>query len=186
MNEVLQAIEKRYSCRTYTGKTPSQEQLDAIAKAANQCPSSINRQRWQIVVLKDKALMAELEAEALQVMAAMEDQSMYQRIMERGGKLFYGAPCAIYVPIDSADPAGCALDCGIVCQTIALAAHSLGLASCICGLARLSFSPQKAETFKQKLQFPKGYEFGMAVLLGEGATSGEPHQPNPEKISFIG
>ena len=109
----------------------------------------MNRQAWRVVVVKDRALMREMEAEGMERIARMEDQTLHNRIIERGGRLFYGAPCMIVVPIDPAQYASAVMDCGIVCENIALAAASLGVASVICGLpawlsrtetARKSFS----------------------------------------------
>lgn len=187
MNDVLNAIASRYSCRTYTGQMPSDDQLRAIADAANTAPSSMNRQPWRIIVLKNKELITELETEAVRVMGTVEDEpvkKMYTMAMAHGGKIFYNAPCMIMLPVDASVPAA-RLDCGIVCQTITLAATSLGLGSLICGLARYAFAADKAERFRQKLGFPEGFEFGMCVLLGEPQSNGTPHTPDGSKISFI-
>ncbi|MDL2327233.1 nitroreductase family protein [Ruminococcaceae bacterium OttesenSCG-928-A11] len=186
MNQTLEAIQNRFSCRAFTGAMPEAAQIEAIAQAAIQSPSAVNKQRWQVIVVRDAGLIAELEAEGLRVMAAMPDQTMFERIQSRGGKLFYSAPCVIFVPIDPAELTGAALDCGIVCQTIALAAQAQGLASCICGLAGLAFAEGKAAYFKEKLAFPAGYEFGAAVLIGTAAAPGTPHTPDPAKITYIG
>lgn len=185
MNPTLQAIQERFSCRSFTGAAPSPNKVQAIAQAAIQAPSAMNRQPWQVIVVQDRDLIAELEAEGTRVMAAMPDQTLYQRIQSRGGKLFYNTPCIFFVPIQPDDLAAASLDCGIVCQTIALAAQSLGLASCICGLTRLAFSEEKEAYFKKKLQFPAGYEFGAAILVGEAAAKGSPHEPDSAKITLI-
>jgi hypothetical protein len=117
----------------------------------------------------------------------MPDKSMYERIMSRGGKLYYDAPCMIVVPIAKAEPAGAELfDCGIVSENIALAATSLGVDNLICGLAAFSFVGEKGTEFKQRLGFPEGYEIGIAVLLGHAANpGGKPHEPDMSKISII-
>jgi nitroreductase len=179
-NETLKTIAARYSCRSYKDQTPDDAVLGAIAKAAAAAPSGMNQQRWRVVVLKNKALMSEIEEEGLRVLASLPDSSAYDRIQSRGGKLFYNAPCMIFVPIW---PAG-NLDCGIVCQNIALAAVSLGLGSVICAMAGLAFR-DKGAFFAKKLGFPEGYEFGCSVLLGYAKTDGEPHEPDLSKISFI-
>lgn len=185
MNETLSTIQTRYSCRSFTGIAPTEEQLDAILKAATQAPSSVNRQRWQIIAVRNQSLISQIEAEGIAALANLSDKSMFERIRERGGKLFYNAPCVVFIAIDSVDPVGTALDCGIVCQNITLAAQSLGLGSCICGLARFAFSGDKNAYFKEKLHFPTGYEFGMAILLGEAAAPASPHEPNMQKTTVI-
>ena len=187
MNETLQVIAKRYTCRDYKSHMPPDEQLQAIAQAAVQAPSGMNRQAWRVIVVRDVALMQDMQAEALAHLAGMEDPSMYNRIMERGGRLFYGAPCMIVVPIDPEQYGPALIDCGILCQNIALAATSLGIANTLCGLTGLAFaSGQRADEFSRRLGFPDGYAFGCSVLLGYANTTKPPHEPDAGKISFLG
>ena len=180
-NFTLDNIKKRYSCRAFTDEMPTDEQLMAAARAAIQSPSAVNRQAWRIVIVKNRALIDEMEAEGMKALGAMPDRAGYDRIMGRGGKLFYNSPCMIMVPaLPNTD-----IDNGIVCQNIALAAESMGMNSLICGLAGLAFSGDKAAYFKQKLGFPEGYEFGIAVLLGFSAGETAPHEPDESKISIV-
>ena len=186
MNETLQVIAKRYSCRDYKDEMPADELLRAIAEAAIQAPSGMNRQCWRIIVVKDRELIDEMEVEGMSYLKSLEDQSTYHRIMDRGGKLFYGAPCMIVIPIDPAEYAGALIDCGIVCQNIALAATSLGIANVICGLTGTAFaSGKRAEEFSRRLGFPEGYAYGVSVLLGYENSAKLPHTPDQDKISFI-
>ena len=186
MNETLNVIAQRYSCRDFKSEMPEEEILHAIAQAAVQAPSGMNRQAWRVIVVKDKALMQEMEAEGLSRLAAMEDKSTYNRILERGGKLFYGAPCMVVVPIDPKQYAPALMDCGILCENIALAATSLGIANVICGLTGLAFADLRVVEFSKRLGFPEGYAFGCSVLLGYANTAKPPHVPDEDKISFVG
>lgn len=183
----IEAIKTRYSCRAFSDRMPTDEQLRIIAEAAVASPSGMNRQLWRIIVVKNKELLADLEAEGMKNLSAMPDKTMVERIMSRGGKLYYNAPCMVVVPIAKAEPAGAELfDCGIVSENIALAATSLGVDNLICGLAAFSFAGEKGAEFKQRLGFPVGYEIGIAVLLGHAANpGGKPHEPDLSKISTI-
>lgn len=186
MNETLKAIEKRFSCRSFTGEMPPKEDMTAIAQAAIQAPSGMNRQGWHIIVVKNKAIIDDMEAAGMEILAAMDDKSMHQRIMERGGKLFYNAPCMVLIAIKEAFPKGAELiDCGIVAQNVVLAATSLGIANLHCGFAGLAFAGDKSGEFKKRLQFPDGYECGMAILLGYTNIPSAPHVPNQDKITVI-
>jgi nitroreductase len=186
MNETLRNIAERFSCRDYSDKVPTSEQLNLIAQAAIQAPSGMNRQLWQVIVVKNRDLMSEMEAEGMKTLSSMPDQTMYQRIMERGGKLFYHAPCMIVLAIKEGYPKGAELvDCGILAQNTVLAATSLGINTVHCGFIQLAFAGEKASYFKEKLKFPEGYECGMAVLLGYANTSVSPHMPDQEKITVI-
>ena len=185
MNEVLKTIAVRYSCRQFNGIMPEASKLQAIAQAAVAAPSSRNRQPWRVIVVKNKSLMDEMEAQGMAAIRAMADKSLYDRIMARGGTVYYHAPCMILLAIDPAERAEALLDCGIVCQTIALAATSLGVDNLICGLAKLAFEGEKAEYFKENLGFPAGFELGVAILLGHAETVTAPHIPDMGKISII-
>ena len=181
MNETLKVIAERYSCRNYDGVLPEREKLEAIALAAVQSPSAMNNQPWEIVVVTDKALIEKMDAAGIKFFAEAEDKSTYERLMERGGKLFYNAPSMFII----LKKPGSDLDCGIVSENIALAAASLELGSVICGLAGIPFSGSDGEEYKQKVGFTDGYEFGMAVLVGNAIGTGTPHEPDMSKIRFV-
>jgi nitroreductase len=181
MNETLRLIEARYSCRAYTDELPTKAELEAIAKAAVAAPSAMNRQGWRVIVVTNRQLIDEMEAEAMRVLAEADDKSAYERIMSRGGTMFYHAPCMIMVAIEKDTE----LDCGILCENIALAAASLGIQSVICGMAGIPFSTDKGASFEKQLGFPEGYKFGMAVLLGHEVAPGKAHEPDLAKISYI-
>lgn len=185
MNETLKVIEKRYSCRNYKPDALPDEVLEVIVKAAVQSPSGMNRQAWRVILVKDKALLEEMDAEGMALLAAAEDQSGYNRFMERGGTLYYGAPVMVVIALDAAQPS--LVDCGILCQTIALAATSLGVANVICGMARLALAESpRAPEFQKRLAFPEGFVFGCSVLLGYAKEEKAPHEPDMGKIITIG
>lgn len=181
MNEVLKAIKERYSCRDFTDATPSDEMLNAIADATLQSPSGMNQQPWKILIIKNKELLNDMDKEGMYILSKMEDKSAYDRMMTRGGSLFYNSPC-MYLILKKP---GTDLDCGIVAQTIALAATSLGLGNVICGMARLSFTGSRQAEFNMRLNIPEGYEFGMSVLIGTAKTKGTPHEPDKSKVTII-
>ena len=183
----IEAIHARYSCRDFSDRMPADDDLQTIAEAALASPSAMNRQPWQIIIVKDKELIADLETEGMKALAALADKSAYARLLSRGGTLFYKAPCMIVIALNSIDSSGYEpVDCGIVTQSMALAATSLGINSLICGLAKFAFDGEKSEDFKQRLSFPEGYEIGIAVLLGYAAeTGGTPHELDSGKITVI-
>lgn len=182
MNETLQTIKNRYSCRSFTGAPIEREKIEAIALAAVQAPSAMNLQPWEIIVIQDKALLDEMDATTMDMLSKQEDKSTHERIMGRGGKIFYNTPCMFMI----AKKEGTDLDCGIVAENIALAASSLGLGNVICGLAKLCFSTEKGEMFKDKI-IPEGYEFGMTILVGYATdNAGTPHVADTSKIKYIG
>ena len=183
MNETLKTIAERYSCRDFADAPLTCDQIKAIVDAALAAPSAMNRQPWHVVVVTDKALIDEMDAESVSILAAAEDQSGYERIQSRGGKVFYNAPCMIMVASDGSDYA--LMDCGILSQNVSLAAHSLGLGSVICGMAGISLGGPRGDAFKKRMQFPEGYGFGIAILVGTAKSAKAPHEFNRNKVTYI-
>lgn len=60
MNETLNLLYSHKSDRSFTDEAVSEEQLDAIIKAAHHAPSSINSQQVSLVVIRDAAKRAKL------------------------------------------------------------------------------------------------------------------------------
>jgi len=185
-SDTIKTMLTRYSCRAYTDKMPSDESLHAIAEAAIASPSAVNQQNWRVIVVKNKDLIADLEAEGMKFLASQNDKSSYNRIMSRGGKMLYNAPCMVIVPINNSFSERYALiDLGIVVENIALAAASLGINSVICGMISNCFAGSRGDEFKKRLGIPEDYETGLAVLLGYAEKQGQPHEPDYSKISFV-
>jgi len=141
----------------------------------------MNLQPWHIIVVTDKALIEEIDAAGMEYIK--HDEEWYKRFADRGGKIFYNAPCLIFIAQDNSDAAP--LDCGIVSQNIALAAHSMGLGSTICGMARYPLMGEKGEELLRRLQFPEGYSFGMSVCVGKIKSGKQPHEIDTNKVTYI-
>jgi len=182
MNEVLKTIADRYSCRDFLATSPTKEQIENLVNAALASPSALNLQPWHIIVVADKSLIDEMDTVAME-MGKVNNEPWYSRMMERGGKMFYNAPCMIFIMSDGSNYA--TLDCGIVSQNIALAAHSMGLASVICGMARIPLGGEKGEEFKKRLKVPEGYEFGMSVCIGHANSAKTPHELVESKVTYV-
>jgi len=182
-NETLKTIAERYSCRDFTGAPLTGEQVKAIAKAALASPSAMNRMPWHVMLITDKAFIDDMDAAGLAALEADEDKASYERVMQRGGKLFYNAPCMVMVASDGSSYG--AMDCGILSQNVALAAHALGLGSVICGMAGIPISGPSGDEFKKRMQFPCDHVFGIAVLVGAANSSKEPHEFDLSKLTYI-
>ena len=66
--DVMEAIKKRYSVRSYQDRAVETEKLDSILEAARLAPSASNRQEWRFVVVQDKGIRQRL-------MQAAKDQA---------------------------------------------------------------------------------------------------------------
>ena len=183
MNETLKNIAERYSCRDFAQTPLTGVQIEAITNAALAAPSGMNLQPWHLIVIKDKALIDELDEEGIAILAAQEDRAAYERFMERGGKLFYNAPFMMLILSNGSRWAE--LDCGILCQNAILAAQSLGLASCIVGMAGIPLEGPRREEYAKRLKFPVGYKFAIGLIAGTANSGKAPHELDESKVTTV-
>lgn len=171
-NPVLAAIADRRSIRGYKPDQISQEQLDTLLTAAQQAPSASNAQPWHFSVVQNQAILKEINDEAFKVM------------QREPGDIFFAAPTVIFLSCNADSRFG-RIDCGISTQTIALAAHSLGLGSVILGLPEGAFAGPRAAYFNELLKFPEGYSFAVAIAVGIPTMTKEAHPVKPDRIVMI-
>ena len=181
MNETVKTIMDRYTCRDFSPSPLEKAQVETLVNVALAAPSAVNRQPWHIIAITDKALIEEMDAYIFEGIK-QNNPDWYNRMLERGGKIFYNAPAIFVIAKDDSDFA--TLDTGIVAQNIALAAHSLGLGSVICGMARGAF--EGAGSFAQRIGLPEGMVFGMSVCVGTPKSGKAPHELDYNKVSYIG
>ena len=183
MNETLKNIAKRYTCRDFKGMPLTEGQIEELVKAALAAPSARNLQPWHVIMVTDKALIDELDAEGMDLLSKSEDRSTYEHMMSRGGKLFYNAPCMAIVLSDGSKWG--TLDSGILCQNVVIAAESMGLGTCIVGMAAVPLNGPKADEYRKRLNFPEGHAFAIGVLVGEINSGKEPHEHDRSKVSYV-
>lgn len=182
MNEVIKAIMERYTCRDFTGAPLADQQVETLAKAALAAPSAVNLQPWHVIAVTDKAMIDEYGEECLSILKA-QNSEFYQRILDRGGKVLYNAPCLIFIAKDQSSAA--TLDAGIAVQNIALAAHSMGLGSVICGMAHAPLAGPNGAKWAKRLQMPEGYSFGISICVGMANSGKAPHELDLNKLTYV-
>lgn len=177
---VLQAISNRRSHRAYMAEQLPEDVLKSILTAALQSPSARNRQPWHFSVVQDADLIQEVHDEASRVMG----KNGNPRFADPDFQIFYHAPTVIFL-FGEKDFNWTQVDCGIAVENMALAAEGLGIGSVILGLPAPAFKGEKADELRRKLQCPEGYDFVIAIALGYGTDTKEPHGLREEKISRI-
>ena len=183
MNEVVKAIKERYSCRDFKNTPLTEEQVKMLVESALAAPSAMNRQPWHIIMITDKAFIDEMDADGMNTLASAEDKAGYERMKARGGKLFYGAPCMMMVASDGSPYAS--MDSGILTENVCLAAHSLGLATCIVGMAGVPLNGPRGDEFKKRMSFPADHVFGIGILIGAPESGKEPHELDMGRVSYV-
>jgi len=160
---VLEAIRKRYSCRSYKEKPIEQEKLEELLEAARLAPSARNMQGWRFVVVTDKEKKRKL-AEA----------ANNQKFLEKAGAVIVACTTADLV-MRCGQQAG-PLDVAIALEHICLAATEKGLATCWIG----SFYPDKVRPI---VGIPD--DVAIVELLAAGYPDDSPCKPNREPIEKI-
>ena len=136
--DFFEAVRKRYSCRAYQDRPVEADKLNRVLDAARLAPSAKNLQDWRFVVVTDPSARKQMQVAA-------------------NNQPFVGqAPVVIAACSNSAYRMTCQqpigpIDISIALEHIALAATSLGLATCWVG----SFFPDKV---RQVLGIPGDIE----------------------------
>ena len=183
-NPVLEAIANRRTTRGFADTPLTQEQLDALMAAATASPSAINLQSWHFTFCSDQSAITELEQEVNRLIMSGSDEGAKQRMMARNGKAFYNAPTVIFISSD-AQSVWSALDAGIAAENLALAAYSMGLGSVIIGMCKRAFEGENGAVFAEKLHFPEGHKFSLAVAVGVPTVTKEAHPVGDNKITVM-
>jgi len=152
--DVMDAIRKRCSVRSYQDKAVEKEKLESVLEAARLAPSAGNRQEWRFVVVQDK------NTRRLLMKAAKEQAFVYQApvvIACCAQTDNYTMTCGqLSYPIDVA----------IAIEHMALEAAELGLGTCWVG----AFYEDEV---KRILEIPAG------IRVVELLTLGYPDKPSP-------
>ncbi len=180
-NAVLQAIADRRSIRAYTGQQITDEQLEILLTAAKQAPSARNMQPFHFTVVQDKALLERMDAsvrDGLRKNAGMDVKDDYS--------VFYHAPTVIFISTNmDGEKLYARHDCGLASENIALAAHSIGLGTVILGMPREAFACPDGDEYRKILQFPEGYDFMVAISVGNPAMTKDAHPVAEGLVTII-
>lgn len=151
-NEILKNIKTRRSIRKYKPRQITEDELRAVLEAGTYAPSGRGLQSPVLVVVQDEATMAQIV-------------KMNAAVMGTDSNPYYGAPTVILVlaPTDRTtwlEDGSCALD------TMMLAAHSIGLASCWIHREREMFETEEGKALMKKWGIPENYAGIGALALG--------------------
>ncbi len=178
-NEVMQTIMARRSVRKYLDKPVEHSKLEAVARAGINAPSARNWQYWAVRIIEDYKLIADV--------SEVYKQANPEAVSREPGfkNMFRGAPNLICVcaPKDG----GFDLDAGLMGENMMLAAHSLGLGTCIqTGPVRWLLTNEKAKFFLERLDIPEGYKLLYVIAVGYPDEKPDAKPRDASKVKFIG
>lgn len=144
MNQTINDILSRRSCKAYRDEMPTKEQLDTIIEAGLYAASGRNMQGAIMICVTDKVLRDRLSALNAGVMGASMDP-------------FYNAPAVIVVLADKTVRTS-VYDGSLVMGNLMLAAHSIGLGSCWIHRAKEVFDSEEGKQILAELGIEGDYE----------------------------
>lgn len=189
-----QLMASRRSCRNYTGQPVDRAQLQDLVKLGTLAPSGTNSQKWTFTILPSRsavlsfaqpiaAFFKQLNAAAANPVIRIGLKLLGKRALaeyyrthypgvrkaleewEQEGKdrLFHGATAAIIV---GSRPGGSCPqeDALLATQNILLAAHSMGLGSCLIGFAVVAM--KKDRNIQRGLGIPAEEDVHAVIGLG--------------------
>ncbi|MCQ2084550.1 MAG: nitroreductase [archaeon] len=153
MNDVLDAMVNRRSCRKYTDEVPEDSLIDQIMEAGLYAASGRNEQAAIMIAITDKAIRDEFSKENAKYIPGSPDTDP-----------FYGAPVVIAV-LGRKDWPTHVYDGSLVIGNLMLAAHTVGLGSCWIHRAKEVFESEFGMNKLKELGITKEYEgIGFCVL----------------------
>ena len=166
-NQVLQAIKGRRSVLRFKPDPVPEEVLKLILEAGRWAPSYANSQPWTFIVIRDEELKAELGKLVHRIALARRGR------IAISGKGIGEAPLVIAVVVDPCrDPRHFVEAGAAAAQNMALAAHSLGLATYWAGIYEPGGGRRSVESqVKRLLGVPR--EMHVIALLPVGVPAYE-------------
>ena len=186
-------MRSRRSCRSYTPEPVGASALDDLARIGTTAPSATNSQRWAFTILPARDDVKRLGDEVggffkrLNRLARSRMARLFSRALrdyhrdyystvqealdewEREGRdrLFHGATAAIVVTSRPGASFPCE-DCLLATQNILLAAHAMGLGSCLIGFAVRAMTLDRRVA--RAVEVPDGETVHSVIALGHPAV----------------
>ena len=169
MNEALNVLLQRRSCRSYRPDPIPGDILDQILEAGTFAATGMGRQSPIMIAVTDKAMRDRLSRMNAAVMGAQNDP-------------FYGAPVVIAVLADRRVPTYL-YDGSLVMGNLMNAANALGVGSCWIHRAKEEFDSEEGKAILASLGITGDYEgIGHCVL---GYENGPCRPAAPRKENYI-
>lgn len=167
MQETLQDLKTRRSCRKYQPKQIKKEELDAILEAGTYAPTGMGRQSPVIAAVQDPQTIAVLS-------------KLNAAVMDSSSDPFYGAPTVLVVFADQ-NVHTWLEDGSLVMGNLLNAAHAVGVDSCFIYRAKEVFETPEGKALMKKWGIGGNYVGVGNCILGYGEEGGvRPAAPRKE------
>lgn len=170
--QVMAAIKNRRSIRNFEDKAVSDTDLQAVLESVQWSPSWANTQCWEIVVVTDAAVKAQVQEAVPKANPAHKSIVNAPVVLALCARLNTSGYYKESVTTKFGD--WFMFDLGIATQSICLAAHAAGLGTVVVGL----FEHDKAAS---AIKVPEGHE--LVALIPMGHPSKVPSAPKRKAVS---
>jgi nitroreductase len=182
MNETIKNIIERRSIREYKTEQIKDSDLKLILEAGKYAPSAMNQQQWHFTVLQNVDLMRKISDLTKKAVPATGNERYMAIANMPNFSNFHNAPTAIIIScIENGKYA--TTDCANATQNMAVAAHSLGLASCYIASFTMALTGEQGSKIINSLDIPAGYKPIFALALGY--RNGDNPEPAPRKENTV-
>jgi nitroreductase len=178
VNETLKTIYERRAVRKYKALPVDKHMIEQIIDAGRMAPSAMNRQLWKFYVLTDKNLITSLSPAIVKIANKFLNWAHGMDKTKTTDIIFHNAPVVIFVTAPKKNE-WAAIDIGMCCQNMMLAAKSLGLDTCPIGLAKFLNKPNSG------LGMSSIEEIKLAIIVGYGDEQPEVHKRKKDNIKFV-
>lgn len=180
MNPVIETIKARRSCRAFSSQMPPHHLIAQVCEAGTWAPTGHGKQSPLIIAVSRRDLRDRLSAINARIWNTLKIQR--REPPTENFDPFYGAPVVLVVLADRNVPT-CLHDGCAVLTNMAVAAHSLGLASCWIHRAKEEFLSPEGKAILKELGIEGHYEgIGHLIL---GYPSKDIPAPLPRKTDYI-
>jgi nitroreductase len=178
-NEVIKNIMNRRSHRVYKDVQIPRDILDVIVNCGLWSPSARNKQAWHFTVIQDRALIDEINADAV---AAFPEENRAK--WGDDYHMFFRAPTVIVIS-GIKDDRYSLIDCSIAMQTMCLAAESFDIGSCMIGMVKPLFDSEAGAKYIARFDLPEGYHPQFACCFGYKGGKMKTPERIEGKVNYI-
>jgi nitroreductase len=180
MNETLKTIYQRRAVRKYKDRPVDKKLIEQIIDTGRMAPSAMNRQLWKFYVLTDKKLIGSLSPAIVKIANKVLSWAHGVDSSTTTDIIFHNAPAVIFVTAPKKNE-WAAIDVGMCCQNMMLAAKSFGLDTCPIGFAKFLQKTNKVSV----LGMSSSEEIKLAIIVGYGDEQPKVHERKKDNVKFI-
>ncbi len=180
---LIEVMHERRSVRAYSAEIVDRTTLDALLRAAVQAPTAMHMEPWRFVVVQDPDVLRRISNRAKDSLMG-DAQRLHAPLAASSPffspdfNVFYDAPTLVVI---GAPLRGhfVQADCWLAAQNLMLAAHAMGLGTCVIGSAVAALNLPQTQ---QELGIPPDIYAVVPIIVGK--PRGEPG-PSPRQAPQI-